>query len=240
MLNSLNFFFFNILNLNFIFEIFFFQIIFIYLLYLLYNQNNVYYTFLYFFLIFIYLGLFISFIQFELFTGFLWVVEGTVVFIFMLLLFFLNVEGSYFKISLNYYKYIYIFILFLIFLFFFKNLSLFLIEDTIIFLNFIDLWDDYYEALNNKNMNDFLLLFLSYYSINSIEFILLGILLLIGSIICVNLNKIQKSNKLNKLDYFFTIFNKYKDFYNYSFLRKQNLTNQANSLVSLRVYKKKN
>lgn len=88
-------------------------------------------------------------------------------------------------------------------------------------------------------MNDFLLLFLSYYSINSIEFILLGVLLLIGSIICVNLNKIQKSSKLNKLDYFFTIFNKYKDFYNYSFLRKQNLTNQANSLVSLRIYKKK-
>ncbi len=239
MLNSFNFFFFNILNLNFIFEVFFFQIIFVYLLYLLYNQNNVYYTFLYFFLIFIYLGLFISFIQFELFTGFLWVVEGTVVFIFMLLLFFLNVEGNYFKISLNYYKYIYIFILFLIFLFFFKNLSLSLIEETVIFLNFIDLWDDYYEALNNKNMNDFLLLFISYYSINSIEFILLGILLLIGSIICVNLNKIQKSSKLNKLDHFFTVFNKYKDFYNYSFLRKQNLTNQANSLVSLRVYKKK-
>lgn len=221
------------------FEVFFFQIIFVYLLFLLYNQLNIYYTFLYFFLIFIYFGLFISFIQFELFTGFLWVVEGTVVFIFMLLLFFLNVEGNYFKISLNYYKYIYIFILFLVFFFFLKNLSISYVENSLFFLNFIDLWDDYYEALNNKNMNDFLLLFLSYYSINSIEFILLGVLLLIGSIICVNLNKIQKSSKLNKLDYFFTIFNKYKDFYNYSFLRKQNLTNQANSLVSLRIYKKK-
>lgn len=239
MLDVFNHFYSNILNVNILIESFLFQLIFVYLIYLLYNQQNIYYTFLYFFFLLVYFGLFISFFQFELFTGFLWVVEGTVVFIFMLLLFYLNVEGNYFKITLQYYKTMYIFILFILFVFFFKNINNIEVENSAFFFNFIDLWDDYYEGLNNKNMNDFLLLFISYYSINSLEFILLGLLLLIGSIVCVNINRFQKGLKLSKVDFFFKTFNKHKDFYNFSFLRKQNLTNQANSVISLRVYKKK-
>jgi len=75
-----------------------------------------------------------------------------------------------------------------------RNLNFFL---PILF-NYIDIWEDYYEAIANSNMNDFLLMFISYYTVNSIEFLLVGFLLLIGSIVCVQLNKAQKKFKNSK------------------------------------------
>jgi hypothetical protein len=54
------------------------------------------------------------------------------------------------------------------------------------------LWEDWYEALNNGVMNDGVGLMISYYLVNSFEFLLLGFLLLIGSLVLVNLNKLNK------------------------------------------------
>jgi len=176
----------------------------------------------------------------ELFTGFLWVVECTVIFIALILLFYLNVEGNQLRVNLKSYRIYFVFILFLIFSLF--NNYLFLGNHEFylpIIFNNIDLWDDFYESLYNVNMNDFRALAIGYYSINCIEFILIGLILLVGSVVCVNLNKIQKSMRIFKYNSYFNIFDFFKDFLNFTFMRKQNLTNQTLNPASIRIFKKK-
>lgn len=101
------------------------------------------------------------------------------------------------------------------------------------------MWDDYYEALFNVNMNDFRALTIGYYSINSIEFIMIGLILLVGSVVCVNLNKLQKSMRVFKYSVYFNIFDYFKDFLNFTFIRKQNLMDQVSTPSSIRIFKKK-
>ena len=176
----------------------------------------------------------------ELFTGFLWVTECTIVFIALLLLFYLNVEGSQVRLNLKIFRLYYSFGLFFFFSFFsiYSFCSEFECYTPLAF-NFIDIWDDYYEALYNSNSNDFTMLTISYYSLNSAEFISLGILLLIGSVVCVQLNKSQKSLKVQKYNYTLNVFDFFKDFVNYVFMRKQNLNDQAINPSSVRIFKKK-
>lgn len=226
---------------NFSIEIMLIQFFIVYNLYLLFSSNNVYYTLLYLFFEIILFGLFISFYQMELFTGFLWVIEGTIVFIALLLLFYLNAEITITKILFDSSKFYYIFSLIVYFFFFFEYSYLYQIETFLpLSFNYVDLWENYYEALNNSSMNDFLLLFISYYSLNSIEFIIIGFLLLIGSVVCVQLSLLQKELKVTKLDTFSKIFDFTTDFINFVFLRKQNLNKQTSSPISLRIFKKKN
>jgi hypothetical protein len=69
-------------------------------------------------LIFFAFGIYLSFSQLELFTGFLWLLELTIIFVFLLILFYINFKG-YFSVTninniINIYKIIfYIYILFL-------------------------------------------------------------------------------------------------------------------------------
>lgn len=90
------------------YDVWFLQFFIIYIVYLVFINTNVYYTLLYLFLEIVFFGFYISIAQMELFTGFLWVLEGTIVFISMLLLFHLNVEGFSLKINLKINKYFYI------------------------------------------------------------------------------------------------------------------------------------
>jgi hypothetical protein len=76
-------------------------------------------------------------------------------------------------------------------------------------------------------MNDFYVLTISYYSINSVEFTCVGLLLLFGSVVCVNLNKVQKNLRVYKYDSAFKVFDFFKDFINFTFMRKQNAMDQA-------------
>ena len=108
-----------------------------------------------------------------------------------------------------------------------------------VILNYYDLYDDFYESIFNRNANDFLVLFISYYSINSIEFISIGLLLLIGSVICVQLNKLQKNIKIESLSSYFSFYKFFTDILDFFFLRRQNLTNQTNQTSSLRIFKRK-
>lgn len=240
---TFNYYIINIIDLItpiFFLENFIIQFFILYLLYLIIVNNNLYYTLLYVFIEIVLFGLFICLYQLELFTGFLWVAEFTIIFIAVVLLFYLNVDGLHLKYNNNINNILYFLpsiILFLIFfnIDYFSELELYLPLE----LNYIDYYDDYYEALNNSIMNDFTPLTLSYYSINSIEFIIIGLLLLLGSVACVNLYKsnknftiIKQSNVLNMFDFF-------KDFINFSFLRKQDLNNQTNINPSLRSIKKK-
>jgi hypothetical protein len=85
-------------------------------------------------------------------------------------------------------------------------------------------------------MNDFSFLKISYYEVNSFEFLVLGYLLLIASLVCIILSR------LKFLERFQPFINKYKlslSSFNYSFLRKQNLEEQTNQIPSLRIFKKK-
>ena len=88
-------------------------------------------------------------------------------------------------------------------------------------------------------MNDFTCLLISYYSINSFEFLIVGLILLIGSVLCVNLYKSNKNVRLQSYGNFFNFFNFFVDSVNYNFIRKQNLTNQNRAIPSSRIFKKK-
>ena len=89
-------------------------------------------------------------------------------------------------------------------------------------------------------MNDLFSLFVSYYYINSFEFVVVGLLLLFISLVCVNLNKFSKNFKLNNYYSLFTLFDFFNDFINFFFLRKQNLLDQTMHFASTIIFKKKN
>lgn len=221
-------------------DLWFVQFVMIYTLYLMFSALNVYYVLLYMFLEIFFSGIFISIYQMELFTGFLWVTECSVVFISLILLFYLNVEGNQVRLDLKVFRLYYSFGLFVIFAIFmcFSYGTEFELYVPLA-LNFIDVWDDFYEALANTNSNDFMMLTISYYSLNSVEFILIGVLLLVGSVVCVNLNKMQKSLKVQKYSNTLDVFDFFKDFVNYVFMRKQNLVDSSLYSSSLRIFKKK-
>lgn len=226
--------------LTFFSEVWLLQFLMVYVLYLIFSTLNVYFVLLYIFIEIFFFGLFISILQMEFFTGFLWVVECTVIFIALLLLFYLNVEGTQLRFNLRNYRLYFAFVLF--FIFCLTNNFLFISNYEFyipMLFNSIDLWDDFYEAVFNSNMNDFRALTVGYYSINSVEFIIIGLILLVGSVVCVNLNKLQKSIKLFKYSLYFNIFDYFKDLLNYTFMRKQNLTTQTMNPSSVRIFKKK-
>nr|QBI37908.1 Ymf62 [Tetrahymena rostrata]QGS65287.1 NADH dehydrogenase subunit 6 [Tetrahymena rostrata] len=229
----------DILTPIFFIENFILQFFITYILYLLVVNNNLYYILLYVFLEIVFFGLFICLYQLELFTGFLWVAEFTIIFISVVLLFYLNVDGLHLKYNNinNLFYYLPSIILFLLVycLDFLSELELYLPIE----FNYMDFYDDYYESFNNTNMNDFIPLTLSYYSVNGIEFILIGLLLLLGSVACVNLYKSNKNFSIIKQSNLLNMFNFFKDFINFSFLRKQDLNYQTNFKPSLRSIKKK-
>jgi hypothetical protein len=178
--------------------------------------------------------------QIELFTAFLWLAEFVIIFIIILLFFYLNVYGNINMKNKFYFN--------------FKNLSIILVFVLISYhynfiseieffipieMNSIILWDNFYETIPNNITTDLFGLFITYYYINSFEFISVGLILLIGSLVCVNLNKIVRINKVNYNYNFFILFDFFKDFSKFLFLKKQNLIIQANSVPSIRIFKKK-
>jgi hypothetical protein len=88
-------------------------------------------------------------------------------------------------------------------------------------------------------MNDFSLLLVSYYTINSLELIIVGFILLIGSVVCINLYRINKNTRVESYSNFFSFFNFFKDSVNFIFIRKQNLNNQNIQTPSNKIFKKK-
>ena len=212
----------------------------LYFIYLLFSTFNIYFILFYLFIEIFLIGIFISIIQLELFTGFLWIIECTIIFISLILLFYINIEGIQIKFNLKIYRLYFVFNLFVLF-FVFNNFFFINIYEFYLFINFnsIDMWDNFYESIFNINMNDFKALTIIYYIINSIEFLIIGFILLIGSLVCVNLNKLQKLIQIYKYNIYFFIFNYFKDYVNYVFLRKQNIIDQSIFNNSIRLFKKK-
>lgn len=202
-----------------------------------YYYNNIYYILLYTFINFFLVGIYLSIFQIELFTAFLWLVECSVLFVFLLLLFYFNVKGQYSYSYNSLHNYLTIIILF----FFYINVNIYseFSNNNIIDLSFYSLIDNFYETVFNPITNDLFGFSISYYMINGVEFIFIGFLLLIGSVICVNLYQMNKNIRVQNYNNFLTIFNFFSDFSNFLFFRKQNLTKQGNSKASLKIFKKK-
>jgi len=167
-------------------------------------------------------------------------VECVVVFIFLLLLFFLKTIGTVNKINFKLYTIMYLGLglsLFFIFLLLIQND--FLEEDKSIYFNYYEAWDDFYEANTNTNINDFVCFMVSFYVINSFEFLLLALLILVASIICVNLNRFNKQPKITNTDVFLKLFNFFKNSIDFVFLRQQNLVDQESNPAGTKIFKKK-
>lgn len=158
-------------------------------------------------------------------------------FVFLLLLFYFNVKGQYSYSYNSLHNYLTIIILF----FFYINVNIYseFSNNNIIDLSFYSLIDNFYETVFNPITNDLFGFSISYYMINGVEFIFIGFLLLIGSVICVNLYQMNKNIRVQNYNNFLTIFNFFSDFSNFLFFRKQNLTKQGNSKASLKIFKKK-
>lgn len=211
-----------------------------YLLFLVYTSKNIFYVVFYLFLVILFFGLILSLYQVELFTGFLWTVECVVIFALFLLLFFFKATGTVTTIlhSIYYYLYSSIGLFLIVFVYYQTHFSLNETLPTV--LNSNDLWDNYYEAYLNTNINDFTGFLISYYTYNSMEFIVIGAIILIASLICVNLNKLVQKSKLQNVGEYLTIFNFFKNYVTFTFMRQQNLPLQTFHPTSTRIFKKKN
>jgi len=124
---------------------------------------------------------------------------------------------------------------------FFILLSKYLDSDTttLFTISYYGLIDNYYESLFNNISNDLFGFSISFYFLNGIEFIFIGFLLLIGSVICVNLFQMNKNIRAQSFSNYLSVFSFFIDFSSFFFLRKQNLIKQGNSKASLKIFKKK-
>ncbi len=198
--------------------------------------KNTFYV-LFFFTTFVFLlGLFIGFYQMELFTGFLYVLEITAIFILLIVLFYFNFKGtSNEDVQRQPTSYYIILIGVFIGPTWYSEKEWFLPSS---FVNY-DLFDDYYEALNNSHTNDLIGLFTSYYFVNSYELLIVGTLLFLGSIACVvlfNLIGLTKASSRNTIKTTARFIINILDLY---ILRRQNLAKQSNTKPGLRVFKNK-
>ena len=135
--------------------------------------------------------------------------------------------------------YIYYFILFLLSFSIAINYYTESDTDALLDMSSYGLIDNYYEALFNNVSNDLFGFSIIYYNVNGVEFIFIGFLLLVGSVICVNLYQMNKNVRTQSYQNYLSVFNFFTDFTSFFFLRKQNLTKQGNTKASLKVFKKK-
>jgi len=222
---------------NIIPEVFFVQTIIIYLSYLFFTYNNIYYSLLYIFCNFFFIGISLSILQLELFTAFLWLIECTVIFIFLVLLFYVNIKSSKTNLFLDFNKAnVILYLSFLFFCSFFNFVEM----ESHSFLNFnlFYCWDDYYESFHNFVMNDLFGFTISYYIINALSFFLIGFLLLIGSVLCVTLYNYNKNARVQSYGNFLNLFDFFNNFISSIFLRKQNIFKQGNTIASTKLFSK--
>ena len=158
-------------------------------------------------------------------------------FVFLLLLFYLNIKASYsYTYNLNYN---YIFPLTLLLYLILTNYYADSDNISLIDMSFYGIIDNYYESYCNSITNDLFGFSISYYFINGVEFLFIGFLLLVGSVVCVSLYQMNKNIRAQTLNNYLSVFNFYLDFTNFLFLRKQNLIKQGNNKASLKLFKKK-
>ena len=77
----------------FILEMILLQSIVLYLLALIYTSKNIYYSLLHTTLLFFFFGSYLAFWQLDIYTGLIWMLELTIMFVCLLVLFYLNFKG---------------------------------------------------------------------------------------------------------------------------------------------------
>lgn len=219
------------------FECVILQFIIIFLFVLFINTNNNYYSLLYLFLIILFLGSVLCLLNNELTAGFLWVGEILVIFVFLLLILYVNVHGESQK---NFTRHNFFLIPFFFFVVLFLNNDTTLIENDLLFLHCDLYWVDYYEALNDYNNNDLFGFFISYYVLNSIVLMLFALILFFGSIICVLLFRTIKVVKFSNVNNFLDTIKFSQNFLYSIFMRKQDLFDQNSFFASLKTIFSKN
>lgn len=219
-------------------EYYFLQLFILYNIYMLYNTENPYYMLFILFIMVVLFGVYLSLVQIELFTGFLWITEFSIIFISIILLFYFNISHKIIKFKNKLYDNLLLNIILLVIIY--NNLlnNINIDNNDNFYLNNIDYFDDYYEAKNNFILNDLYGLSIMYYIINNIILIIIGFLLLLCSIICVNLYFSNKNLTILKKNKILKNFNLHKDYINYTFLRKQNLNLQTKKNYFLKILKK--
>lgn len=218
---------------------FFFQFIILYVLYNIYAVSMVYYTIIYLFLQILICGVVLVFYQMDLFTAFLFLSESVIIFISILLMFYLNVYGNF---NYNIKSYYFLKISGFCFLIFFNIFYIFYSESDF-FINFnfnsIIFYENFYENLDIYNLNDMYGIFINFFYLNSLSYVLIGLLLLVGSLVCVNINISNKFDKILNYNDLFLVIDFFKDFSKFFFMRKQNLVDQLNSFSASRSFEKK-
>lgn len=194
-----------------------------------FNQSRtLFYSVVYMFIIFLWLGVFLCFYNVELFTGFLWVVELTVVFIIILFLFFFNFSGELKNSRFFFFRFIAV-----IFFFFFDDVS-----SMPELLNFNFFFDDFYESRAYLGLNDICSLFLSYYAFNGFLLFVFGFLIFLTSIICVGVLRAARGGLVLAAADSLAVYSFFRDLLNFEFLRKQNLFYQNLRKPTTRLVKK--
>jgi len=186
------------------------------------------------------LGVFLSLFGFDLLAGIFWLTESVVCYISILFVFYLNIFHNSNKnnkqiITLNH-----------------GLISVFSVISTVSFvmpsenefylpneLNIIELWDDFYEANSSFVFNDLFGFFVAFYELSTMETIFLGVYILYSTTSSANLNKLTRTFKITAYDDFLQLFDFFKDFVSFIFLRKQNLSDQARAKAATRAYNRK-
>ena len=184
-------------------------------------------------MIFFLVGILLAMFQVELFTAFLWLIECSVLFVFLLLLFFLNSKNVFKQTKKQIYKQL------VILLIMYYVVILYSVGSSENVTPIFVCIDNIYETIQNVIQNDLFVFFISYYILNSVEFLIVGFLLFLGSVLCVNLYQLIINTRTQVYKPFLSLFDFFFDFSTFLFLRKQNLIRQGNTKASLKIFQKK-
>lgn len=211
----------------------------LYLLTLLsiYNTDNTYYVVLYLiFLIFLVASTLVS-LDLDIFAGLLLLIESVVILMLFFLIIYLNPNISNTNKMAKWKLHVcLLFVLSIVSVYSYPTIGLYIFSPFSLSANF---YDEFYEALHESTNNDLLGIFINLYITDSILMVIIGLLLLIGSIICVVLVSFFIKLRNSSFKNFLNIFNIMKTCYSFIFLRKQNLSKQARSTSSSRIFEKK-
>ncbi len=197
-----------------------------------------YYTVFYLLIQTVVAGLMLMYYSMDLFSAFLFLAEFVIIFICILLIFYLNVYGNTNKILSSVFFKKNFFLLIPVFFNLVNNMYSELESYSEFLLNSSVFYENYYLFLNSGVFNDFYGLYISIFNLNSIPTLIIAYLLLVGSFIAVNIHISTKSFKVLGYVDFFLMFDIFKDFSKFIFMRKQNLTDQLHTTSSTRFFKK--
>jgi len=227
---------FKFLNDYYSVEIIFLQLIIYCSIIIFYSLSNTFSQIGFFTIICVFIGFVLAYLNFELFTMILWLVESISVMSLIIFSFFFFSNFQKYKnrdTSLIFYSYTFIILVCFNFIsFFWNDFSNF----SLIFLHDKSLWVYYSFYLFCSHSNDFLILYINLYEVNFVQFIFVGLLLFFASIVIIFLYK-QVYQK-NENNFFYFLKNK-KLVRLTSFFQKQNFFLQEISKITTFFFKSK-